>query len=58
MEIRVNLPLQSLLPLGAKALFPLNRELNGPQGLYRSSGEEKNLLPLLKFENNCILSRK
>jgi len=58
MEISVNLTLQSLLPLGTKALFPLKRGLNGPQDLYRSSGEEKNLLSLLKFENHCILSQQ
>jgi len=57
MEVKGNLTLQSLLSLGTKALFPLNRSLNGSQGLYRHFGEEKNLLPLLKFENNPIVIR-
>jgi hypothetical protein len=44
--------------LETKAMFSLNRGLNGPQGLYGRFGEEKNLLPLLKFENNPILCRQ
>jgi hypothetical protein len=46
MKVRVNLMLPSLLTPGTKALYPLNRGLNGPLGLYIRFGEEKNLFLL------------